>query len=259
MLWSALFRYNNINAICVPFHVRSADLARFVSGLRTAENVLGLFVTIPHKIAAAALADTLTPRARNIGGANLLRPRPGGGWDGDMLDGLGFVQALLAAGQTVEARRALVVGAGGVGRAIAFALAEAGAASVAVADIEAGRADALSRRLVALSGVPSVVSPARAEGFDLIVNASPMGMRPGDPLPLDLTGLTAAAIVGDVVISAELTPILSAAQALGCHVQPGSAMTDHQGAAMADFLGLESGDWTPAAIRGAMAPRSGDG
>jgi shikimate dehydrogenase len=251
-LWSALFRYNNINAICVPFHVHPPEFSQFVDGLRTAGNVLGLFVTIPHKLAAARYADALTPRARMVGTANLLRPLPDGRWEGEMLDGLGFILALRASGQRIEGRRALVVGAGGVGSAIAFALAEVGAESVAISDIDAGRAEALSLRLVELAGARSVVAPARAKGFDLIVNASPLGMRAEDPLPLDLTGLTAEAIVVDVVISAELTPVLKAAASRGCHVQPGSAMTDHQGAAMADFLRLETGDWGPEAVRAAL-------
>jgi shikimate dehydrogenase len=251
-LWSAMFRYNRINAICVPFHVHPEEFARFIAGFRAAQNVMGLFVTIPHKLAAATHAEALTPRARMVGTANLLRPLAGGGWEGDMLDGLGFVRALRASGQLIEGRRALVIGAGGVGSAIAFALAEAGAAEVAVADIDAARAEALSRRLVERAGAQSRVSAAKAEGFDLIVNASPLGMRADDPPPCDLAGLTADAIVGDVVIGRTLTPILKAARDLGCHVQPGSAMTDHQGAAMADFLGLDSGDWSPGAIRAAL-------
>ena len=160
-LWSALFRYNKINALCVPFHVHPKDFGEFVSGLRAAENVLGLLVTIPHKVAAAHLADALTPRARMVGTANLLRPLPEGGWEGDILDGLGFVSALRAAGQTIVGRRALVVGAGGVGSAIAFTLAEEGMAHVAISDIDPARAEALSRRIIDLTGVPSSVSPPR--------------------------------------------------------------------------------------------------
>ncbi len=251
-LWSALFRYNKINAICVPFHVVPADLAGFLNGLRAAGNVIGLYVTIPHKPEAARLAAALTPRARMIGAANLLRPLTQGGWEGDMLDGVGFVRALRAGGQRIEGRCALVVGAGGAGSAIAFALAEAGVTSIAIADIDTSRAEALSRRIEAMAGVPSRVGPAKAEGFDLIVNASPMGMRADDPMPLDLHGLRACSIVGDVVVSAMSTPLLNTARALGCHVQPGAAMTDHQGAAMAEFLGLQIGDWSPEAIRAAQ-------
>ncbi len=250
-LWRALFRHNNMNAVCVPFHVTPPDLAKFVTGLRAVENLMGLIVTIPHKGTAAKLAGALTERARKVGAANILRPLPEGRWEGDCLDGLGFVRALEADGHHADGRRALVVGAGGVGSAIAFALAEAGVRSVAISDIDAERARALSQRIMVLTGVASSVVPATGAGFDLIVNASPLGMRAEDPLPLDLDGLTAGAIVGDVVISREPTPILKAARDRGCHVQPGAAMTDHQVAAMAEFLGLATGDWGVAAIRAA--------
>ena len=202
------------------------------------------------------MPTALTPRAKKAGTANALRPMPDGGWEGDNLDGLGFVRALRADGQRIEGRRAIVVGAGGVGCAIAFALAEAGAASVAIADIDGDRADALAQRL-SETGVASSVAAAQAAGFDLIVNASPLGMRKDDPSPIDLTGLTADAIVADVVISRDLTPILREAKARGCHVQPGAAMTDHQVPAMADFLGLHNGDWSVGAIRAALGELAG--
>ena len=256
-LWGALFRYNNVNAVCVPFHVPPSGLAQFVAGFRAVENAIGLLVTVPHKIVAARLAGALTDRARKVGTANILRPLPDGRWEGDTLDGLGFVRALEAGGHRVSGRRALVVGAGGVGSAIAFALAEAGAARVALADIDAERARALSQRIMVLTGVASSVVPATGAGFDLIVNASPLGMRDGDAMPVDLTGVTAEAIVGDVVISRELTPVLKAAREIGCPVQPGAAMTDHQVAAMADFLELTAGEWGVAAVRAAMGQGGG--
>lgn len=248
-LWTALFRHNGINAVCVPYHVKPPALERFLNGLREVENLIGLLVTIPHKFGAARFAASVTPRSRMVGTANILRKRPDGGWEGDILDGVGFVLALQASGQSIAGRRAIVVGAGGAGSAIAFALAEAGAASLAIADIDPARAEGLARRITALAGVPSSVSSAKAEGFDLVVNASPLGMKPDDPIPCDLTGLTSGTIVGDVVISRTLTPVLRDAQARGCHVQPGAAMTDHQVTAMASFLGLTTGDWGPGAIR----------
>ncbi len=252
-LWSALFRHNGMNAICVPFHIFAPALPAFVDGLRGVENLIGLLVTIPHKTAAARIADELTPRARKIGTSNLLRPMPDRKWEGDNLDGLGFTRALAAAGQRIAGRRALVVGAGGVGSAIAFALAEEGAAHVAIFDVDADRAGDLSRRIETDGGVGSSVVPPKAAGFDLVVNATPLGMKPGDNMPIDLTGLAPGSLVGDVVISETPTPLLRAAQTLGCHVQPGAAMTDHQVAAMAEFLGLSGGDWSVAAIQAALA------
>lgn len=252
-VWSALFRQNSVNAVCIPMQVSAADLRPFLASMRTVLNLKGMIVTIPHKPAAREIANEVTKRASEVGAVNVLRPRPEGGWLGDIVDGVGFVKALLSAGQRIRGRRAIVVGSGGVGSAIAFAVAEAGAECIAVSDIAADRAAALARRIQAASGVKSFVSAARADGFDLVVNASPMGMREGDPLPLDCTGLSAGAIAADVVVQPEITPFLAIARDVGCYVQPGTRMMDHQVAAMAEFLDWGPGDWSSEAIERAMA------
>lgn len=247
-VWSALFRANGVNALCVPFHVSPDGLPTFLAGLHSVQNLLGLIVTIPHKPAAARYAARLTERARKVGSANLMRRERDGGWTGDIVDGIGLVGGLLAAGQRVAGRRALVVGSGGVGRAIAFAIAEFGAASVHVYDVIPARADDLAAALAA-SGTVSGIAPPAASSFDLVVNASPLGMKPNDPVPIDPAGLDRNAIAADVVVHPPMTPWLTAAAACGCHVQPGTVMMDHQLVAMQTFLGFENGDYTPAAVR----------
>jgi shikimate dehydrogenase len=245
-VWSALFRANGINAVCVPIHVAPKDFRAFLTGLRTIQNMAGLIVTIPHKPAAAAHVDALTPRAGQVRSVNVMRREADGRWTGDIFDGIGFVKGLLGSGQGVEGRRALVVGSGGVGTAIAFAIAEAGAASVHVADIAPDRAAELARRLEA-AGTPSGISPAAAKGFDLVVNASPVGMKADDPISIDCSELAPNALVGDVVVHPQITPLLAAARARGCHVQPGTVMMDNQLMAMREFFRFPEGDYSPAA------------
>ncbi len=251
-VWSAVFRANGVNAVCIPFHVSAAELEGFFAGLHMVQNLFGIIVTIPHKPAAARYAANLTDRARQVGSANLMRREADGTWTGDIVDGVGLVSGLLAAGQRITGRRALVVGAGGVGRAIAFAIAEAGAASVHVYDVLPERAEDLAARLTA-AGTVSGIAPSAAKGFDLVVNASPLGMKPNDPLPIDPAGLDEGAIAVDVVVHPVMTPWLSAAAARGCHVQPGHVMMDHQLVAMQAFFGLPDGDCTPAAVARVMA------
>jgi shikimate dehydrogenase len=251
-LWSALFRLNAINAVCIPLHVKARDLASLFAGMRHVVNLVGLIATIPHKPAAAQLVDALTPRAKHVAAVNVMRREDDGRWTGDILDGIGFLQGLQASGQQIDGRRALVVGAGGVGSAIAFALAEAGAHSVHVSDIARDRAADLARRLEA-AGTRSGTSPAIAKGFDLVVNASPVGMQPGDPVPVDCADLQRDAIVGDVVVHPRITPLLTQAQARGCHVQPGTVMMDHQLAAMGEFFRFPAGDYSPEAAAKATA------
>ncbi|WGS19116.1 MULTISPECIES: shikimate dehydrogenase [unclassified Bradyrhizobium] len=246
-VWSALFRANGFNAVCVPLHVKPAELKTALRSLQTIRNLAGLIVTIPHKLAAVHHADIHTDRARRVQSVNVMRRDDQGRWHADILDGVGFVRGLLGAGQRIEGRRALVVGAGGAGTAIAFAIAEAAAASVHVADIVTDRAHALASRLQA-AGIPSGISAASARGYDLIVNASPVGMKPDDPISIDCTDLVPWALVGDVVVHPQMTPLLLTAQARGCYVQPGVVMMDNQLTEMREFFGFPQGDYSPTAV-----------
>lgn len=249
-VWSALFRANGVNALCIPMHYAATHLQAALDSLKVMQNLSGLIVTIPHKPAAAALAEALTPRARQAGAVNLLRREPGGGWLGDIADGIGFTAALAANGQRIEGRTTLVVGAGGVGTAIAFALAETGAASVTVSDIDPGRAEALAARLRA-AGIDGLVGEPRAAGYGLAVNATPLGMKPGDPLPINPDGMDATTVAGEVIMRPPVTPWMVAARARGCFAQPGTDLMDHEVAEMARFFGFAEGDWGPAAISSA--------
>ncbi len=231
-------------------HYAAAHLQAALDSLEAMQNLSGLIITIPHKPAAAALADELTPRARQVGAVNLLRREPDGGWLGDIADGIGFTAALAANGQRIEGRTALVVGAGGVGTAIAFALAEAGAASVTVSDLDRGRAEALAARLQA-AGIDGLVGAPRAAGYGLAVNATPLGMKPGDPMPINPDGMDAATIAGEVVMRPPITPWMAAARARGCFAQPGTDLMDYEIAEMAAFFGFAGGDWGPGAVSGA--------
>jgi shikimate dehydrogenase len=246
-VWTGLFEQNEIDAVCIPMQVTPAGLGEFLQGAKALRNFAGLIVTIPHKPASLSQVDDASARARHVGAVNVMRLNDGGQWTGDILDGVGFVAGLQARGPQVKGRKALVVGTGGVGTAIAFAIAEAGASEVAVCDVARERAADVARRISA-TGVPSRVAAADAAGFDLVVNASPIGMKPDDPLPIDLRGLSPSTVVGDVVVHPQMTKLLSAAKERGCFVQPGTHMMDAQIATMAGFFGFEGGDWSPQAI-----------
>ena len=246
-VWTSLFQHNGIDAVCIPMQVTAAGLNTFLEGAKALRNFAGLIVTIPHKPASLSQVGHPSARARHVGAVNVVRLEADGQWAGDIVDGVGFVGGLEARGPKVAGRRALVVGSGGVGTAIAFAIAEAGAAEVAVADIYAERAADVARRINA-TGVKSRVSPADATDFDLVVNASPMGMKPEDPLSVDIANLRSSTVVADVVVHPRLTKLLHAAQEKGCFVQPGTHMMDAQVATMAQFFGFGAGDWSPEII-----------
>ncbi|GLX11608.1 shikimate dehydrogenase [Microbispora sp. NBRC 16548] len=227
------------DAVLVPVHVRPDDLAEVVGGLRRIGNLDGLLITVPHKFEICRHADELAPAAAFTGSANAVRREPDGRWRADNFDGVGFVRGLRAAGHEPRGRRFALVGAGGAGIALAAAVLEAGAARLAVCDTDGERVKALLARLgERWPGRVSGSTEPRLEDADVAVNATPLGLRPGDPLPFDPGALPAGALVADIVMKSRQTPLLRAAAARGLAVHHGLAMLDHQLDCYRDFFRL---------------------
>jgi len=248
--WSAVFRARGMNRLCIPVHAAPADLPRVLGGLKAMHNVDGIIATVPHKVAALRHVDHLSPAATRIGATNVLRPEADGTWSGDMFDGIGFVAGLAANGIAVDARSVLLVGAGGAGTAVAVALADAGAREITVFDADPERALRLRDKLTAHGG-PDVHCAAAPDpaGVDLVINATPLGMRSTDSLPLPVDHLRPETVVADVIMKPMRTPLLEAAARRGCRTHTGVHMMDHQTPLFAEFFRFPAHDWSIAAIR----------
>ena len=230
------FRQAGHDAIVVPMQVKPAHIAEFLRMLDEVGNIDGIVATVPHKFAAFTHAASASDRARLIGSANILRRRPEGGWHADMIDGLSLVHALHTAGGTVAGRRALLAGAGGAGCAIGLELLNAGASTLAVHDADAARRD---RRVALLNTAhPGRVAAGSADpaGFDVVINATPSGMREGDTPPVMFGRLAPGMFVGEVITAPEMTPLLPAARARGCGISTGVAMFEASVQLMFDFF-----------------------
>jgi shikimate dehydrogenase len=247
---TAIFHRYGLNILCLPFHVLPEHLAAFVAGMRGVNNLIGMIATIPHKPACVDLVDALTERAALVRSVNFMAIGADGRWTGDILDGLGLVENLKAHGVDPRGKRTLLVGAGGVGTAIAFALAEAGVAQLVLYDTDAGRSSALAER-VAKTGCPARTAPPDPAGFDLVVNATPMGMAKDDPLPVDASRIAPGSVVADVIVHE--TELLRRAAARGCRTVDGTGMMEHQVAMMARHLGLGDHDFSASTARRAAA------
>jgi shikimate dehydrogenase len=194
------------------------------------------------------LLDEVTPTVRVAGSCNAILKRADGSLLGDMFDGAGFVRGVRRKGRRIEGARALVVGCGGVGSAIAASLAGAGIAMLGLFDANGPSAEALARRL--RDHYPSIdvrTGSSDPAGYDIVVNATPLGMRDEDPLPFDVARLAPEAFVGEVVLKHEMTPLLRAASARGCAFQVGTDMLFEQIPAYLEFFGFPS--TTPEALR----------
>lgn len=239
LIYNPWFRESGANAVVMPMGVRSGDLPAALALLPRLTNILGALITMPHKMAIMACLDEVSVAARIAGACNALRFGPAGELIGDMFDGEGFVRGLQRKGRPIAGASALVVGAGGVGSAIAASLAGAGIARLGLFDVNPALAEALGQRLAShCPGLGISTGSGDPAGFDIVVNATPLGMQAGDPLPFDVTRLSPSTFVGEVVMKQETTPLLAAAQALGCPTQVGIDMLFEQIPAYLEFFGL---------------------
>lgn len=241
-----MMQARGMDAAVLAFHVPEGSFDAVMAGIMQIRNLDGLIVTYPFKERMLGLVGSVSARARAIGGVNAVRREADGRWTGEMFDGVGLLQAI-AARRPVAKSRVLLIGAGGAGRAIGLALAEAGAASITVVDLNGDRAE----RLVASvrNAFPACEigqDPAVAEGHDIIINATPIGMRPGDGLPADIGNLTPSMTVADVVLSESATPLLRLAASVGAVCVPGREMTQGQASAILEFLLQGQGGDLPA-------------
>lgn len=236
---NALLAHRRRNVVLVPWHTASNDFVDVMRGLMRTRNLDGIVLTYPHKQAVLALAEEILPRARQVGAANAMRRDGQGRWIADMFDGLGLVRALATSGVMVVGRRIKLIGAGGAGSAVAFALAAAGAASMELVDLDEPKAAALARAVMAEHPCCTVTTgEAALAGEDIVINATTVGLHAGDGTPVPLDGLTPRMAVADIAPRAEGTALLAAARALGCATTDGGAMVEGQAAALLDFFGM---------------------
>ncbi|WP_256806844.1 shikimate dehydrogenase [Bradyrhizobium sp. Bra64] len=233
---TAAFAARGHDGILMPVQVAPADLPDFLSVATRLKNLDGIVVTIPHKFACYRACTSATERAHFLRTVNLMRRRADGSWHGDMVDGLGFVGAARAKGIDPRGMRALLVGAGGAGSAIALALVEAGVSELAIHDSATERRDALIGQLNGLGRSAVRIGTADPAGFDFVANATPAGMTDGDPLPVDVTRLAPSAYCGCVITRPEVPSFIAAARKLGCVTGNGTDMYEQHQGIMVDFL-----------------------
>jgi shikimate dehydrogenase len=248
MIYNPWFEKNDIDAVVVPMGVKAEEYPEFFRLLFKLTNIRGALVTMPHKVTTIDLVDELTPTARVAGAANAVLLREDGSLVGDQFDGTGFVRGVLRKGFDLEGKRALVVGNGGVGSPIAASLAAAGVAAMGLFDPNSAASESLGERLLAAYPTLEIVSGSKdPEGYDIVVNATPLGMKDDDPLPMDVERIAPTTFVGEVVMKQEVTPFLQAALDKGCPVQVGKDMLFEQIPAYLEFFGF--GTATPDELR----------
>jgi len=241
LIYNPYFESIGVNAVVMPMGVKAEHYVALFRPLFSMTNIRGALVTMPHKVVTATLVDELSTTAKIAGACNAVLLRSDGSLLGDMFDGEGFVRGVLTKGRVVSGASAFVAGSGGVGSAIAASLAAAGVSSLSLFDVNPSSAESLAGRV--RSHYPKLeVSTGSNDpwGYDIVVNATPVGMNDGDPLPMDVERIARSAFVGEVVMKRQYTPFLDAARARGCETQVGVDMLFEQIPAYLEFFGFPS-------------------
>lgn len=238
MLYNPWFEAREIDAVVIPMGCEAEHFAEFFRLVFKLTNIVGALVTMPHKVSVVDLLDEVSDNVALSGACNVVKRGPEGQLTGEMFDGKGFVSGARDKGCDIDGSSALVIGNGGVGSAIAASLANEGLARIGLCD----QFEASSRRLATRLGsrYPKlrIETGARdTDGWNIIVNATPLGMTADDPLPVEMNTVSPSTFVGDVVMSDGETPFITAAKNRGCSTQIGVDMLFEQIPACLNFLG----------------------
>ncbi|UVJ43404.1 shikimate dehydrogenase [Pseudomonas sp. LS1212] len=240
--FNSWFAAHDADLAMLAIDMSEPALAGFIASLRGWNNLRGCVVTVPYKQSLVPLLDELSERAAALRSVNVIRREANGRLIGDNVDGAGFLKAARAHGFQPAGKQALVLGSGGVGAAIAYALAEAGVRRLTVADVRPAQAQALGDLLKrAFPALDIGYGVEDLSEVDLLVNASPVGMGDSGELPVPVTlleSLNSAALVADVVTQPVITPLLALARERGCCIQTGPEMARAQMGNLGAFMGV---------------------
>ncbi|HAD73301.1 MAG TPA: shikimate dehydrogenase, partial [Alphaproteobacteria bacterium] len=212
-----------------------------VRGLNGLKNFGGLAVTIPHKLALAELCDELGDGARATGAVNAVRFDDDGKIYGNNFDGEGFVAGLIGEGYQLQGKRVLLLGAGGAARAVAVAVAHHGCAHIDIANRTLQKAAAtaeLTGKFTSKSSVgTTTLETADLGAYDIVINATSVGLHDDDPHPVPIDSLASDCLVCDIIMVPDRTNWLIAAEDSGRPVHKGRHMLDYQLELIGRFIG----------------------
>lgn len=227
------------NAILVPLLVPQSDFEQTIQSVMRFGNLEGLIITFPFKERIMPFIRHISDDAALIGAVNAVKKNAHGEWEGDIFDGIGMIRAVQALGQSVSNRKVLLYGAGGAGKAIAAALCGHGIGALTIIDHDLTKAQTIADVLARRYPQIHIGTHNRQIGdYDLLVNATPVGMGPNDSHVEWLGTLHAGVTVVDIVPYPIETPLLALAKQHGCPNTNGQAMIQGQSDAVLDYFNI---------------------
>lgn len=239
--FNAIFARMGINAVLVPIRIAPQDAVQFVKTAFLAPNVKGIWVTVPHKSALMQAMDRVDKLATIAGAVNAVRRNADGRLEGALFDGEGFCASLDYFNITYTGKKVLMLGAGGAAAAIGASMVQGAraCADIAMFDPTPGKAAETCGHLRAHSHARVfAVANNDPAGYDIVINASPLGLQSTDPMPCDVSRMDAGAALVDILMKNQPSPVIRAARTRGLVAQPGFEMMICQTAHYLDFFGM---------------------
>lgn len=231
---NSLFANAQKDAVMIPLHIHADQFENSIPAIMALGNLDGLVITMPFKDRIIPFLDTITENAGAVNAVNAVKRDHNGHWHGDIFDGAGLVGAARAIGLPLHDQKIGLIGSGGAGAAIAFALSDAKVRHITLTDLDQHRAQSLAAALQK-RGTEAEAGSINLANIDLLINATPIGMNADDGTPIDITGLTSKTAVIDIVPKAD-TLLSRRAKELGCAFNDGAAMVSAQATAIFDFF-----------------------
>lgn len=219
---NAGFSYLGLDIIYLPFSVHPRDLEIAIKSL-PALSFIGINVTVPHKQNVMKYLDIITPSAKMIGAVNTILVK-GKKLIGYNTDGIGFVKSL---GRSLRGKTMFLLGAGGAGRAVAVQSATNGLRRIFIADKMINRARDLARCVPGCEVIVTIKIKDALQKSDIIVNATPIGLNPSDPISIPAEWIPKNRLVYDLIYNPKRTKLLR--EVKGCETLNGLGMLLYQG------------------------------
>ena len=240
-LFNKKFEEQGVDNVMIAIDVPPSGLADCVNSMRAVKNIRGGVVTIPHKVDIANLCDILGPGAKATGAVNAFRFDEDGRLYGDNFDGVGFVAGLKDHGFSVVGKKILLVGAGGAARALAASLVKEPIDRLNITNRSHTKAEEIVNIVTSVTSADNFmsieVSKIDYAIYDIVINATSLGLNTDDPLPFSISELKSECVVCDIIMKPEETTLLKAAKKAGLGVHYGKHMLDYQIPFIEEFIG----------------------
>jgi len=242
-IFTAIFKEKNINAVMIPIHVKKDNLENVIDSLKTIKNFEGMTVTIPHKTSAANLCDSLEHDAEFTQSVNWIKFDRDRKLIGNNFDGQGFVSGFLAQNFLIKNKKICVFGAGGAAVSIVCSLAKQKIKSLKIINRNFDKANELMRKVKIIEKdmsveVSSYKDKCSLKDYDIIINATSLGLNSNDKLPFDVHKTLPKSVIADIIMQPSETKLLKQAKKLGRSVHYGKYMIDSQIDLVGNFLDL---------------------